>query len=78
MIWNGKWFRQIAGRKLISETAVSIEVVVPVTYRSPAGSIVMPLAMSVPFPDRYEEYTNCAEVKRQLRHKHVRAGARRS
>ena len=36
----------------------SIEVVVPVTYSLLWLSIVIPLAMSVPFPDRYDEYNS--------------------
>src|SRR5579864_1752214 len=54
VLWKGK----VSGKLLAGNCSlleVSTEVVVPVTYRSPAGSIVIPLAMSVPFPERYEE-----------------------
>jgi hypothetical protein len=36
--------------------AASLDVVVPVTKMCPDASIVIPLAVSVPLPERYDEY----------------------
>src|ERR1700722_19295458 len=57
MLWKG-WAngRGLAGNW--SFVFATVEAVVPVTYMLPDASIVIPLAVSVPLPERYDEYNN--------------------
>src|SRR3954470_1089249 len=56
--WNACICGSVLAGNWSVELATSCDVVVPVTYTLPCASIVIPLAVSVPVPERYVEYVS--------------------